>query len=311
MHRNQVDSVISESIPKRLPSTGTLLKISLGLIFVAILSQAFAFAETMSVDVNGKSYDINYSVTGMTVTNIVADTDFVSLIFSVDVTADTGILEVAFDRSFFDAKYQGEDDEFILLADGDEPTFTEIKTTSTSRTLSVELPAGTEDLEIIGSVFGSEETSEPVEEPTEEPTEPKEEPKEEPKFCTQQYDPVCGKDGKTYGNQCMLNLEDVDLAYKGECKVETKPVVEKPKTQCGEGTVLKDGVCVLEKKCGTGTVLKDGVCVVVEQPKPTEKSVSNEGLNRQLGYGVIAAFIITGAIALVLALMSKASKSKN
>jgi len=34
-----------------------------------------------------------------------------------------------------------------------------------------------------------------------------------------------------------------------------------PKTSCGSGTVLKDGICVLDK-CGAGTVLKNGVCVL-------------------------------------------------
>ena len=35
---------------------------------------------------------------------------------------------------------------------------------------------------------------------------------------------------------------------------------QKAETSCGAGTVLKNGVCVLEK-CGPGTILKNGVCV--------------------------------------------------
>ena len=42
---------------------------------------------------------------------------------------------------------------FIVLADGDEPIFSETNTSSQSRTLSIELPAGTEEIEIIGSMF--------------------------------------------------------------------------------------------------------------------------------------------------------------
>ncbi|HMT96516.1 MAG TPA: Kazal-type serine protease inhibitor family protein [Ferruginibacter sp.] len=35
--------------------------------------------------------------------------------------------------------------------------------------------------------------------------------------CTMQYDPVCGCDGKTYGNACVANCEGVKSFTKGPC----------------------------------------------------------------------------------------------
>lgn len=35
--------------------------------------------------------------------------------------------------------------------------------------------------------------------------------------CTQQYDPVCGTNGKTYGNDCMARISGANVAHKGEC----------------------------------------------------------------------------------------------
>ena len=45
-----------------------------------------------------------------------------------------------------------------------------------------------------------------------------------PEFCTEQYEPVCGSNGKTYSNLCKLNSEacqtrvSLRMAYRGECK---------------------------------------------------------------------------------------------
>jgi hypothetical protein len=38
-----------------------------------------------------------------------------------------------------------------------------------------------------------------------------------PDFCTEQYQPVCGCDGVTYGNDCFRVMAQAQLAYAGEC----------------------------------------------------------------------------------------------
>ena len=102
--------------------------------------------ETFSVTVDGMPFDVNYSSTGLTVYEIESDTDSMSLIFYVNVNDSTGKLNVTFDRNFFDSVYDGVDDQFFILSDGDETIFREIQTTFESRTLSIDVSLGTEEL---------------------------------------------------------------------------------------------------------------------------------------------------------------------
>ena len=275
-----------------LPNLNLLLKISLGLILFTGISAALVYAETESVMIDGTSYDVNYTVTGMSVSGIEADTDFISLIFTVDVTDSSGTMDVTFDRSFFDSLYDGADDAFIILVDGDEPTFTETQTNSVSRTLSIELPAGSEEVEIIGSSFSNtvvEET--PVEETPVEETPVEETPVEE-----------------TPVEETPVEETPVEETPVEETPVEETPVEETPRTQCGPGTILKDGACVLDERCGPGTTLEDGVCVLDSTPQPTTSNIKSQG--KELIIAVVAGIVIAGTVGVILAIMSKASKSR-
>ena len=239
-----------------------LMKISLGLILFTVISTALVYAETISVDIDGTSFDIPYTTTGMTVTGVESDTESVSLIFSVDVTDLNGILNVEFERSFFDSIYDGVDDLFFILADGDESISEEIQTTSQSRSLTIEVPAGTEDLEIIGSVFNYYVEEPIVEEPI----------VEEP--------------------------------------IVEEPIVENiPNNECGPGTILENNICVLDQRCGPGTILEDGACVL--DSVSTYSTSQSPGMTKELIIGTTSAFVIAGIISIILALISRANRTKN
>jgi len=240
---------------------------------------SYAFAETISVGIGGISHDVEYTTDGVTVLGVESDLDFVSIIFSVEVTGTPGILEVTLNRNFIDSVYQGADDPYIIIADGDEPTFEETETTSTSRILQIELPPGTEEVEIIGTAFGDGETME--EETMEEETMEEETMMEE-----------------------TMEEETMEEETMEEETMEEPEVVEELTSVCGTGTVLKDGVCVLDESCGPGTILEDGVCVLA----PVTDTIISKGEKYDAVFGIIAAIVIAGVIGLVLVLIGKAGK---
>ena len=304
MNNIAVKEMYSEKYTK-LPSVNSLLKISLGLILFTMVSTALVYAETMSVDVDGISFDVEYDSTGMTVSGIEADTDFISLILTVDVTESSGTLDITLDRSFFDSTWQGLDDDFIILADGDEPNFSETATTSQSRTLSLELPAGTEEIEIIGSVFGDSTTVVPdTSEEDAAAAKAAADAAADAAAAKAAADAAAAKAAADAAADAAAAKAAADAAA---AKAAADAAADNTlPTQCGPGTVLENGACVLDERCGPGTVLENGVCVLDSTSSPS--SSSGKGMGKESIMGFVVAFLGAGIVAVVFGIIARSQK---
>ena len=194
-------------------------KILLTAFLALTISFSTVYADSVSVDIDGISYEIEYTPFKSQIKSVSADMDFISLIFTVQVDDPTASLKVVFDRVFFDAKFQsGNDDDFFVLADGEEVNFDE-KKTNTQRTLTFGLDQGTEEIEIIGThligvTFLQSTVSTPITEETEE------------------------------AERAAAAAEKAAAEKAAEEKT-AEDIEQSLKDACGVGTVYKDGECVL------------------------------------------------------------------
>ena len=286
------------------PNFDSFLKISLGLMVFSLISFGLVYAETIPVTVEGNSFDVEYTATGLTISDIEADADFISLILTVDVTASTGILDITLDRSFFDSIFQGSDDDFIILVDGDEPTFSETNTSSQSRTLVIELPAGSEEIEIIGSVFGN---SNSISVPNDDDAAADKAAADKAAADKAAADKAAAD--KAAADKAAADKAAADKAAADKAAADKAAADQTSPTQCGPGTLLQDGLCVLDERCGPGTIFDDGTCVL--DSTSTSSGSSGKGMGTELLMATIIAFIAAGTIGVIVAIMSKASKGSN
>ena len=173
-------------------------------IFTVISVIPGAFADSISVDIEDSTYEIDFTSVDVEIKSVSADTDFISLIFEIDVLSKNGQLEFNFDRDFFDAKLGSEDDDFFVLVDGDELSFEESKD-DFYRNIVFSVDPGSEEIEIIGSqIVGISYLLE-----------------------------------KEAEIQIQIEVEEQAI------EEQEAEIISKLQEQCGEGTILEDGVCVL------------------------------------------------------------------
>jgi len=117
---------------------------------------------TTNFEVDAGSYgtfDVEYTIKGGTVKDMVVDSEIFALIVQIDAT-DEGTISLDLPREFIGAEKQnGKDDTFIILIDGVEVAYQESVVLSESRVITINFEQNDSDIEIIGTYvipeFGS------------------------------------------------------------------------------------------------------------------------------------------------------------
>ncbi|MDH2907307.1 MAG: hypothetical protein PXX83_04330 [Candidatus Nitrosotalea sp.] len=112
-----------------------------------------AHAQSSSFSVKDPSgqqtFNVNYSIDGGTVSSMSVNTSDESLRVGVSTTGN-GTMTITLPRTLIDSTINGQDDQFFVLADGENVDFQESKS-NTDRTLTISFLDGTQEIEIIGT----------------------------------------------------------------------------------------------------------------------------------------------------------------
>ena len=216
------------------------MKLKIAYITVLIFSITIpsAFADTVSTEIDNTNYDIVYAGNNVILKSATADLDFISLIFETEVSGSDGDISITFQRDFFDAKLGYSDDDFFILSDGDEIEFAEVKTDE-SRTLSFSLSAGTEEIEIIGTILAN--NSFLIEQ----------EQQAQDSAAQAQADAEAAAQAQADAEAAAQAQADAEAAAQAQAQADAdaknaeEEKLDKLMNACGDGTIYENGECVL------------------------------------------------------------------
>ncbi len=216
------------------------MKLKIAYITVLFFSLAIpsAFADTVSTEIDDTSYDIDYNANNVVLKSVTADLDFISLIFETEVSGSEGDVSITFQRDFFDAKLGYSDDDFFILSDGDEIEFEEVKTDE-YRTLSFSLSAGTEEIEIIGTILANNSFL----------IEQEQQDADDAAKAQAEADAQAQAEAAAKAQAEADAQAEAEAAAKAQAEADAKNAeeekIENMMNTCGDGTVYENGECVL------------------------------------------------------------------
>ena len=197
-----------------------------------------AFADTVSTEIDNANYDIDYNANNVVLKSVTADLDFISLIFETEVSGSEGDVSITFQRDFFDAKLGYSDDDFFILSDGDEIEFEEVKTDE-YRTLSFSLSAGTEEIEIIGTILANNSFL----------IEQEQQDVDAAAKAQAEADAQAESEAAAKAQAEADAQAEAEAAAKAQAEIDAKNAeeekIENMMNTCGDGTVYENGECVL------------------------------------------------------------------
>jgi len=227
------------------------LNIAYVTVLIAAIMIPSAFADTVTTEIDSTSYDIEYTGNNVILKSATADLDFISLIFETEVNSNEGDVAITFQRDFFDAKIGYSDDDFFILSDGDEIEFEEIKD-DTSRTLSFSLSAGTEEVEIIGTILADNSFLEEQKDQAQQEIKDKE--------AAEKAAAAIAVAKKEAAEKAAAEKAAAEATAKAEedDKLAEEKRLEKLMNSCGDGTIYENGECILSPMAKNATDMRTG-----------------------------------------------------